>query len=148
MRRALLAKEAGRGRFLFIVDATRVSQSGAKTQNTHSTGNRQRRPKHGRRCNTKQVVRKKCHSFTFGLLITPSGIRIPFQIPHYAKEYCQEQGITHRTMAESAAELIRDLPLPAGARLNPEPKSATSKLALRASAWPRLRIGVGWPGLD
>ena len=115
LRKALLAKEAGRGRFMFIVDATLVSQAGAKTQNTHSTGNRQRRPKQGRRYNAKKVVRKKCHTFTFGLLITPSGLRIPFQIPHYTKEYCREKGITHRTTAESAAELIRGLPLPAGA---------------------------------
>ena len=115
LRKALLAKEAGRGRFIFIVDATLVSQAGAKTQNTHSTGNRQRRPKQGRRYNAKKVVRKKCHTFTFGLLITPSGIRIPFQIPHYTKEYCREQGITHRTTAESAAAMIRELPLPEGA---------------------------------
>ena len=59
LRKALLAKEAGRGRFMFIVDATLVSQAGAKTQNTHSTGNRQRRPKQGRRYNAKKVVRKK-----------------------------------------------------------------------------------------
>ncbi|MBC7819079.1 MAG: transposase [Planctomycetaceae bacterium] len=115
LRKALLAKEAGRGRFVFIVDATLVSQAGAKTQNTHCTGNRQRRPTKGRRYNAKKVVRKRCHTFTFGLLITPSGIRIPFQIPHYTKEYCRKQGITHRTTAESAAELIRGLPLPEGA---------------------------------
>lgn len=120
LRKALLAKEAQRGRFIFIVDATLVSQAGAKTQNTHSTGNRQRRPKQrrpkqGRRYNAKHVVRKKCHTFTFGWLITPSGIRIPYQIPQDTKEYCPQQGITPRTTAESAAELIRDLPLPAGA---------------------------------
>ena len=31
LRKALLAKEAQRGRFIFIVDATLVSQAGAKT---------------------------------------------------------------------------------------------------------------------
>ena len=36
LRKALLAKETQRGRFIFIVDATLVSQAGAKTQNTHS----------------------------------------------------------------------------------------------------------------
>ena len=79
-----------------------------------NTGNRQRRPKQGRRYNAKKVVRKKCHTFTFGLLITPSGLRLPYQIPHDTKEYCQQQGLTPRTTAESAAELIRSLPLPAG----------------------------------
>ena len=57
------------------------------------------------------------------------GLRLPFQIPHDTPEDCREPGLTQRT----TAELIRSLPLPAGARLNPEPKRATSKLALRAS---------------
>ncbi len=61
----------------------------------------------------KKVVYKKCHSFTFGLLITPSGIRIPFEIPHYTKEYCAAYGHEHRTTAEAAADMIRSLPLPA-----------------------------------
>jgi len=112
LRAAMLKLEAVKGRFLFIVDATLVSQCGRKTQNTFSTGNRKRRPKKGRRYNKKKVVRKQCHSFTFGLLITPSGMRIPMQRPHYTKEYCRERGIEHRTTAESAADLIRGLPLP------------------------------------
>lgn len=52
-----------------------------------------------------------------GLLITPSGVRIPFQRPHYTKQYCKENGLTHRTTAESAADMIRDLPLPEGAKV-------------------------------
>ncbi|MCH8921857.1 MAG: transposase [Planctomycetes bacterium] len=120
LRNALLQMESGQGEFIFIIDATLTSQSGRKTQNTHSTGNRKRRPKKGRRYNNKKVNRKKCHSFTFGLLITPSGIRIPFQIPHYTKEYCAKKGITHRTTADSAAELIRSLPLPEEAPLFPK----------------------------
>ena len=86
------------------VDATLVSQAGAKTQNTFSTNNRQRigRKKKNVRYNKKKIVYKKCHSFTFGLLITPSGIRIPFQIPHYTKEYCAEHKVAHRTTAEAA----------------------------------------------
>ena len=117
LRNALIQMESGKGEFIFIIDATLTSQSGRKTQNTHSTGNRKRRPKKGRRYNNKKVSRKRCHSFTFGLLITPSGIRVPFQIPHYTKEYCAKKGITHRTTAESAAELIRSLPLPEGAKV-------------------------------
>jgi hypothetical protein len=115
LRKLLLAKEAKRGRFLFLIDATLVSQAGKKTQNTHSTGNRSRRPAKGRRYNKKKIVVKKCHSFTFGLLLTPSGMRIPFQIPHYTKEHCAEHGMTHRTTAEAAADMIRALPLPEGA---------------------------------
>lgn len=115
LRQAVLQMETGKGRFFFLIDVTLCSQSGKKTQNTHSTGNRQRRPKKRRRYNKKKITRKRCHSFTFGLLITPSGIRIPWQIPHYTKEYCKEKGLTHRTTAEAAADLIRSLPLPEGA---------------------------------
>jgi hypothetical protein len=115
LRELLLAKEANRGRFIFLIDATLVSQSGKKTKNTYSTGNRSRRPAKGRRHGKKKIVHKKCHSFTFGLLLTPSGIRIPWQIPHYTKEYCAEHGLTHRTTAEAAADMIAALPLPKGA---------------------------------
>jgi hypothetical protein len=117
LRAALLARESRRGKFLFLIDATLVSQAGKKTENTYSTGNRQRRPVKNRRYNKKKVVFKTCHSFTFGLLITPSGIRIPFQIPHYTQEYCAKHGIEHRTTAESAADMIRSLPLPSGAEV-------------------------------
>jgi hypothetical protein len=112
LRAALLQMETERGQFFFILDATLSSQSGRKTQNTHSTGNRQRRPSKGRRYNKQKVHRKRCHSFTFGLLITPSGYRIPWQMPHYTKEYCAKNGLTHRTTAEAAGDLIRNLPLP------------------------------------
>jgi hypothetical protein len=115
LRLALLQMETTKGRFFFIIDATLTSQSGRKTQNTHSTGNRQRRPQKGRRYNKRKVNAKRCHSFTFGLLITPSGYRIPWQIPHYTKEYCAQKGLQHRTTAEAAADLIRSLPLPEGA---------------------------------
>jgi len=118
VRKELLELEAYGGRtFIFIVDATLVTQAGRKTQNTYSTGNRKRRPKKGRRYNQKKVTQKNCHSFTFGLLITPSGYRIPYQLPHYTKEYCEEHGTKHRTTAESAADLIRSLPLPKGAKV-------------------------------
>lgn len=117
LRRALLEMEVGKGKFFFILDATLSSQSGKKTQNTHSTGNRKRRPKKGRRYNHKKIARKRCHSFTFGLLMTPSGYRIPWQIPHYTKEYCAQKGLTHRTTAEAAADLIRSLPLPKDAEV-------------------------------
>ena len=79
LREAVLQLETTPGPFLFLVDATLCTQAGKKTENTYSTGNRQRRPKKGRRYGKKKNARKSCHSFTMGLLITPSGIRIPFQ---------------------------------------------------------------------
>lgn len=117
LRAALMKLESKRGKFIFLVDATLVSQAGKKTKNAHSTGNRGRNPAKGRRYNKKKVVYKKCHSFTFGLLITPSGMRIPFEIPHYTKEYCQEHNIEHRTTAQSASDMIRSLPLPDNAEV-------------------------------
>jgi len=117
LRDLLLRRESRRGKFIFVIDATLVSQAGKKTQNTYSTGNRQRRPAKGRRYNKKKIVFKKCHSFTFGLLLTPSGMRIPFQVPHYTLEYCAEHGLTHRTTAEAAADMISSLPLPRGAEV-------------------------------
>ena len=117
LRDSILELEAVGGRFIFIVDGTMFSRSGIKTQNTYSTGNRKRRPKKGRRYNKKKVRRKKVHNFTFGLLITPSGYRIPYQIPHYTKAYCQKKSLTHKTTAESAAEMILSLPLPEDANV-------------------------------
>jgi hypothetical protein len=117
LRAALLARESRRGKLLFLIDATLVSQAGKKTENTYSTGNRRRRPAKNRRYGKKKIAFKTCHSFTFGLLITPSGIRIPFQIPHYSREYCAAQGVEHRTTAEAAADMVRSLPLPANAEV-------------------------------
>jgi hypothetical protein len=110
LRQDLLEREQG-GLFVFIVDATLVSQSGKQVPNTHSTGNRKRRPRKGRRYNQKKQTPKTCHSFTMGLLITPSGVRIPYAVPYYTKAYCQLRGRVHRTTAETAAQMILDLPI-------------------------------------
>jgi hypothetical protein len=112
LRESLLEAEAGDGLFTFLIDATLCGQAGAKTENTYSTGNRQRRPRKGSRYGKYKHAKKSCHSFTMGLLITPSGVRIPFCKPYHTREYCKEKGLTHRTTAEAAADLIRELPLP------------------------------------
>ena len=117
LRQKLLEQEAGASPFLFLVDATLNSQAGKKTENTYSTGNRKRRPRKGRRYGKKKHAQKNCHSFTMGLLITPSGIRIPFCKPYYTHEYCKKTGRAHRTTAEAAADLIRELPLPEEAQV-------------------------------
>jgi hypothetical protein len=117
LRQRLLDQEAKDGLFVFLIDATLNSQAGKKTENTYSTGNRKRRPRKGRRYGQYKHAQKNCHSFTMGLLITPSGIRIPFCKPYHTREYCEKHGLVHRTTAEAAADLIRELPLPEGARL-------------------------------
>jgi hypothetical protein len=117
LRQNLLERETRDGLFVFIVDATLTSQGGKKTENTFNTGNRQRRPRKGRRYGKTKHARKNCHSFTMGILITPSGIRIPFSKPYRTHEHCKKAGHIHRTTAEAAADLIRELPLPEGARV-------------------------------
>jgi hypothetical protein len=103
------------GLYIFIFDATLCSQQGQKTENTHSTGNRKRRPRKGRRYGQYKHARKTCHSYTMGLLITPSGTRIPYCRPYRTREYCRKKGLKHRTTAEAAADMIRELRLPKGA---------------------------------
>lgn len=117
LRSQLLELETREGVFVLIVDATLVSQAGKRTKNTYSTGNRQRRPRKGRRYGKTKHTRKNCHSFTMALLITPSGMRIPFCKPYHTHEYCKETGRKHRTTAEAAADLIRELALPEGAEV-------------------------------
>jgi hypothetical protein len=117
LRQSLLEREAADGLFVFIIDATLTSQAGKKTANTYSTGNRKRRPRKGRRYGKTKHAVKNCHSFTMGLLITPSGLRIPLSKPYHTREYCQAKRLAHRTTAEAAADLIRELPLPEGAQV-------------------------------
>ena len=47
-----------------------------------------------------------------GLLITPSGTRILVRKPYHTPEHCKKTGLAHRTTAQAAADLIRELPLP------------------------------------
>lgn len=117
LREQVLAMFPSRGLYVFVVDATLCSQQGKKTENTFSTGNRQRRPKKGRRYGKKKHASKSVHSFTMGLLITPTGMRIPFQRAYKTEAYCKVKGLTHRTSAESAADMIRGLPVADGTRV-------------------------------
>ncbi len=115
-RDLLLKREAAsRGRFLLIVDGTAVTQQGKHTENTSHYGNRTRRPQRKKRYGRNKSAKKNCHLFTFALLITPSGVRIPFQRPFYTQAYCKARGLEHRSTADSAADLIDQLPLPPGA---------------------------------
>ena len=113
----LLVLSALQGTWLFILDQTLCSQQGDHTENTYSSGNRQRRPRKGRRYNKYKHTRKRCHCFVMGLLITPAGIRIPFSKSYYTEDYCQKTGRPYRRQTELAADLIRELPLPKGIAL-------------------------------
>jgi hypothetical protein len=106
-----------RGLWLFLVDKTCSSRQGQKTENTFSSGNRKRRPKKGRRYNKKKNPPKYCHAFVMGLLISPSGYRIPFHRCYYTESYCAQRKLDHRTESELAAAMIRALPVPEGAKV-------------------------------
>lgn len=110
----LLVLSAPQGTWVFIIDQTLCSQQGEHTENTYSTGNRQRRPRKGRRYSKYKHARKQCHCFVMGLLISPQGIRIPFCKCYYTAEHCKKTNRPYRTQTELAAELIRELPLPKG----------------------------------
>ena len=73
----LLQQEARTaGTWVFIVDQTYVGQQGQKTENTFSRANTRPRQKKGNRKHKKHAQRS-CHGFVMGLLLTPSGLRIP-----------------------------------------------------------------------
>ena len=105
------------GRWLLIVDQTYCSQQGTKTENTFSTGNRQRRPAKGRRHGKKKYARRTVHGFVVALLLTPGGLRLPCFKSYYTKEYCQAKSLPYRTQTEIAAELIREITVPERAKV-------------------------------
>ena len=112
----LLEMESRRlGCWLFIVDQTFTGQSGAKTENTFSRANYRPRPRQSSR-KQKRWARRSCQGFVMGLLITPSGYRIPSCRCYYTWEYSQSKGLAYRTQTDWAAELIRQVPIPVGAR--------------------------------
>ncbi len=133
LRTQLLACEGGRGTFLFLLDQTLCAQQGQKTENTFWTGNRKRRPRKGQRYSQYKFARKSCHCFIFGLLITPSGIRIPFVKSYYTEAYCQAKGRVYRTQTERAAELIAELPLPPHAAVTVLGDTAFDAESIRAA---------------
>jgi len=102
------------GTWVFILDQTYVGQQGAQTENTFRRANYRRRPKKRNR-KQKQGAKRSCHGFVCGLLLTPSGLRIPCCRCYYTAGYCQAQQRRYRKQTELAAELIRTLAVPAGA---------------------------------
>jgi hypothetical protein len=125
------------GIFFFLLDQTLTSQQGAKTENTYSTGNRQRRPRKGRRYSKYKHTRKSCHCFVKGLLITPSGIRLPYSRRYYTKDYCKAKDRPYRTQTELAAEMITELSLPEGSRVVVLGDTAFDAKCIRKACAPR-----------
>jgi DDE family transposase len=116
-QRLLEAADPEKGIYVFVLDATDVTQQGVRAENTFSTGNRKRRNSQFARYNKRRVARHSCHRHVMGLLLTPSGVRIPSYLPYYTRDYCQAKKTSHRTQADLGADLIRSLKVPDGARV-------------------------------
>jgi len=113
----LLAAEAKRqGTWVFIVDQTYCGQQGQKTENTFSRANYRPRAKKSQR-RQKKHAKRSCHGFVLGLLVTPSGLRIPCCRCYYTEAYCAAQHKPYRKQTELAAELIRQVAVPEGAEV-------------------------------
>jgi hypothetical protein len=112
----LLRQEARRrGTWVFLLDQTYVGQQGQHTENPFSCGNRQRRPRKGRRYQKRKLARRSCHGFVCGLLLSPSGLRIPCCRCYYTEAYCRDRGLAYKKQPQLAAELISALAVPEGA---------------------------------
>jgi hypothetical protein len=111
LRGRTLARQRRRdrgGTYFLLLDQTCLSRQGAKAVNAFSAGNRTRRPRKGRRHSTKKTAPRRCQAFVFGLLLTPSGTRLPYVLPYYTHEYADAKGVPHRTQAELGAALVAE----------------------------------------
>jgi Transposase DDE domain len=118
LRAQLLELEVRQGIFVFDIDQTYCSQQGKCTENTIIRGEKTKRSRKSKSKNKpRKHVQRSCHCFVMGLLITPSGIRLPFSLSYYTQAYGQTKEVKHRKQTELAAELIRTLPLPPEARV-------------------------------
>lgn len=113
----VLQQESQRhGTWLFLLDQTYCGQQGQKTENTFSRANYRPRAKKSNR-KQKKHARRSCHGFVCGLLITPSGLRIPCCRCYYTEDYCRSRQKPYRKQTELAADLIDAVAVPPAARL-------------------------------
>jgi hypothetical protein len=117
LREALIGAGPQRGLFYLLIDSVLCSHQEGKWENGFSTGNRQRRPKKGRRYSKRTSKRKLCHCFVQGLLLLPNGVRVPLSKSFYTKAYSQKRKVAYRTQSQLAAELIRQVPVPEAAQV-------------------------------
>jgi hypothetical protein len=104
------------GLWLFLLDQTYCGQQGQKTENTFSRANYRPRAKKSNR-KQKKHARRSCHGFVHGLLLTPSGFRLPCCRCYYTEDYCRAKNKSYRKQTELAAALIEELTVPAAARV-------------------------------
>jgi hypothetical protein len=137
---AVLVLEQEVGRWFFILDQTFCSQQGQKTENTYSMGNRKRRPCKGRRYG-KKTARRSVHAFVMGLLISPSGLRLPVCKDYFTQDYCKLKNRTYRKQTELAADLIDELQVPPGSQVAVLGDTAFEAVVIREAC---ARRGCTW----
>jgi hypothetical protein len=89
------------GDWVLIFDGTDTKRGGlAKIQNTRRYG---KKPKRGKGARTST----KTHTFLFGLLILPCGLRLPLpRKSWYTRAYARKNKLPYRSQVELAAELL------------------------------------------
>ena len=117
----LLAGEPVKGTWVFILDQTYCGHNSARMANGYTTSPRGKRTKKAnpkdKRKKRKKQPQSYCHCFVCGLLLTPSGLRLPVFKSYYTKEYAAQRGWAYRKQTELAAQLIDGLRVPAGAEV-------------------------------
>ena len=97
----LQAERRRGGTWVFIVDQIYCGQQGQKTENTFSRANYRPRAKKSKRRQRKQAKRS-CHGLVMGLLISPSGFRIPCCRCYYTEAYSAQKKKRYRMQKEVA----------------------------------------------
>lgn len=83
--------------------------------NTYPTSPRGRR--HGATRKDKAQPHRFCHGFVFGLLLTPTGLRLPVFQSYLTEAHRAATGQPYATQTELAAALIDRVRVPATARV-------------------------------
>jgi len=135
------ARDDSRRLHVLTIDSTQHGHQGHDSENTFSRGNTKPRSKKSNR-KQKQHHRRSCHCFVFAVLLCPNGLRVPYYLPFYTKEYCKMRGWKHQSQASLAAQLIADI------RLRPAVQWwlwATQRSRPSKSARPARSVtGAGW----
>jgi len=117
----LLADEPARGTWVFILDQTYCGHNSARMENGYSTSPRGKRSRKANPKDKRQKRKKQsqsyCHCFIMGLLLTPSGLRLPVFKSYYTKEYCARRGWKYYKQTERAAQMIEQVRVPHGAEV-------------------------------
>src|SRR5262249_50081247 len=104
------ARWPSQGLYVLVIDSTQHGQQGQNRPTPFARGNTQQRPQKSDR-KQKPVQRRSCHCFVFALLLTPSGVRIPYWLPFYTKEFgvlCARQHLS-QTLSQAAIVVVDSL---------------------------------------